>query len=425
MWGDILTRLSLSMNVILILIFKFLFGYVVTTFPSNLNPSHVAAHFCLTSASTYSAAVMAQVCALAPFPRLPNELICRILNFAAASSKDFCLSMCLVSSWARHLALKHLLSTIVITSHEKAMNFEAYLRSLRRLHCPNRDPASLIRGLWVEESTFNGFWDGILDTFTNLTHLAITGEELSRNLTQPAIQVLYPKSNGTPSESRDFDLTILNAFYFLSQQYRYSSLKNTPSTIPLFQNVTHVVLSRCYSYTLIATALQPFHRLTHLAVPFCADFPHLRLGHLQEKVLANISLQVLVIALCACDEGVCSVGRNDAKHWVKKVRRVDGRITCVVGKTASLAHWRKNGDAWKTDWKADMVTGESFWEQAARYTGELDKIDSVDQYMYVMPFDSAALAPTDRIAVSPHAEPCRPQQQFEEEPQKIIHWRTL
>src|ERR1700733_5022513 len=51
------------------------------------------------------------------FSLLPNELIQRILEISLFSdySLQTCLSLCLVASWTRRMALPHLFSTIVLT----------------------------------------------------------------------------------------------------------------------------------------------------------------------------------------------------------------------------------------------------------------------------------------------------------------------
>lgn len=106
-----------------------------------------------------------------PFIRLPPELVHYIFNLAAASSiAALILNICLVSSWARHIALPHLFHTVILRNYVFSSLFEQVL-----LHHPYNSIGSVapfVKNIWVEPNASYSFdFIPIYEACDNLTHL--------------------------------------------------------------------------------------------------------------------------------------------------------------------------------------------------------------------------------------------------------------
>jgi hypothetical protein len=75
-------------------------------------------------------------------PGLPNELVIYIFKLASATSREFCRSLCLVSSWTRDIVLPFLLTTVILNDVPKVERFIEYLSQ-------HRDRALFVRNLWL------------------------------------------------------------------------------------------------------------------------------------------------------------------------------------------------------------------------------------------------------------------------------------
>jgi hypothetical protein len=73
---------------------------------------------------------------------LPNELVIHIFKLASATSRKFCRSLCLASSWTRDLALPYLLTTVVLKDMTSVRSFIQYISR-------HRDHGLFVRNLWL------------------------------------------------------------------------------------------------------------------------------------------------------------------------------------------------------------------------------------------------------------------------------------
>lgn len=92
------------------------------------------------------------------FHNLPVELLMRILDIAAASSKNFALSLSLVASWTRPMAIRHLLRTLTFSDEAHTISFyEQISRSSGKPRSPFLSIANATR-------TLRAFWTDVYAT---------------------------------------------------------------------------------------------------------------------------------------------------------------------------------------------------------------------------------------------------------------------
>lgn len=296
--------------------------------------------------------------ALPPFARFPLELVCHIFCQAAAVSRHSCLSLCLVSSWARHVALPHLLHTVVIKSHLSNSQFRRCLQGPAYMPSgPAFRAAPLVRNIWMEAVS-----DGVLSVFNtcdNIEHLAVTDGAflwLMHASSPFAMNSRFSKkiSQSACTRDRDLHLTAINPGR--NWPHTNYSHNDATKTSPLFSKITHihfVNLSSSQNHW----DMSPFTRLSHLAIPLCDWLLNdSRLQHLLQ--LQSLSMLVAVITEDLNNGSV-------AKRSVATIRKVDSRLHLVE----SHCH---SPDI-QSEWEVEMRGGESVWERAIRYTNAWDE----------------------------------------------------
>jgi hypothetical protein len=293
------------------------------------------------------------------FNSLPAELVQRIFHLAAASSRQSCLSICLVASWARHIALRYLFRTIVIKDIFSFSRFEKNIANSP--YSPTT--ASVVNGVWMENDG-RGHYDQILtvmEACDNITHLA-----MQTGFFHSLVCSSSPRVDSHIGEKRiprralarnqDLRLTILGADHSSSswalRQYHEDDLM---SRSPIFNMVTHIRLTAICLYK-PNIRLDHFSRLSHFAVPYYDDSYH-DARHLQ-PLLQLESLKMLVISVPNKVNG--EVQWKGLDKWVRKIREMDDRVY-LVGRPSTFL---------RDEWESEMRGGECIWERAVQFTNE-------------------------------------------------------
>jgi hypothetical protein len=295
---------------------------------------------------------------------LPVELVQRIFHLAAASSRHSCLSICLVASWGRHIALPYLFHTIVI---EDIFSFSKFEKNIANpAHLPASFsclPASVVNGVWMENDG-RGHYDQILtvmEACDNITHFAMqTGffHSLVCSSSPRVDSHIGEKiiSRRALARNQDLRLTILGAEHSSSswvlRKYHEDDLMNKS---PIFNMVTHLRLTAISLYK-PNIRLDHFSHLSHFAVPYYDDSYH-DARHLQ-PLLELESLKMLVISVPNEVNG--GVQWKGLDKWVRKVREMDDRVY-LVGRSSIFL---------RDEWESEMRGGESIWERAVQFTYE-------------------------------------------------------
>jgi hypothetical protein len=291
-------------------------------------------------------------------PPLPPELVHYIFDLAAASSRHSSLNICLVSSWAHHIALPYLFHTVILRTFAFSKLFE------RLLHHPYNSIGSVapfVKNIWIEShATYSWDFIPIYEACDSVTHLAWNYHVLRGylRLTQPSSY----DDGETRLSDRAFNFTHDLHMTFIGKQYSIKPLSDRIST--LFHRVTHIRLATLgFGYTIANTSY--FDRLSHLSVPFCnrdpvpfeSDTERRRpsdLQHLLDPTRKSLKMLVVVIV----KDVVQGVDREELEEWVRGVRKTDRRLYVLEGHSL---HFRD-------EWEEEMRGGESIWERAIRYT---------------------------------------------------------
>ncbi|KII83402.1 hypothetical protein PLICRDRAFT_47286 [Plicaturopsis crispa FD-325 SS-3] len=230
------------------------------------------------------------------FSQLPSELIVKILDIAAASSKHTALALCLVCSWTHKLAHRRLLDTIAVSTLPQT---EAFLRAFQN---PCSD-LSAVRHMWLAHEVREDCMPGRLP---NLAHLAITPYSLYYSL--------WENDSPTPPHPRPIPsiaapngtlrLTLIPSSFTAYALVRILEVVSVSSAPALLNSVTHLSYALFREEAYIAMMLRSqvlqvlpvFPRLTHLAVAW----PHnsrLKRERLDAFCAGTAALRVVVLVM--------------------------------------------------------------------------------------------------------------------------------
>jgi hypothetical protein len=201
---------------------------------------------------------------MSAFARLPIELIHHIFHFASAASRRSCLSLCRVASWARHIALPHLLHTVVVKDRLADGQFHHYFAWPPHM-MPVGPSFRLMRNVWIEAPQ-----DCIITFFNacdNIEHLALTDEALFWliHFSTPALLSSWSSariSDHALTRNRDLHVTMISAgHHWIPLGYIYFARISS-----LWSKITHIRLADTRVPYPTPQHLSYFTRLSHLAV---------------------------------------------------------------------------------------------------------------------------------------------------------------
>jgi len=219
------------------------------------------------------------------FPSLPNELIHTIFTFVARDCADTCRSLCLVSSWVRDLVLPHHSPTIVIMSPEDAMKLE---RIGTGVSCTAwTSPMVHTKHLWLDSavcsSAKNGNLAMMLSKFSNITHLAVSGDHF--------LQML---ELGIQFSKKSLDITVHAGT--LEKHHRLEEGIAIYIQHRLLRSVVKLTFGNFPNVETLRTYLKAFCCLTALTVNFLQPNPS-ELTNLLSVVQGVPTLKEIVIAM--------------------------------------------------------------------------------------------------------------------------------
>jgi hypothetical protein len=285
--------------------------------------------------------------------KLPNELVIDILRLAAEASQETCLSLSLVSSWTRDLALPSPFATVVIKDDGRARRFIHYLST-------HYDHAAFIRNLWLPSP---GGWihdlKAILRSCHRLVNLGVEGETLW-HADHDAFDFSHFQAQGLRLLVHDEGFDVFREATFL--------LGNGVRPQLVFHWVTHI-----FTYDLlflepddIGSSFTIFPQLTHLAI---ASF---EAGHLQpleyyHGALTSPTLTALVLVI---ESQSCPHIKAIRELYGALCERKAGHLEVYVAFGGSRIIWQELRQGW-----LDEVEGRGFdiWEKAIGDTEEWKK----------------------------------------------------
>ncbi|KAF8876150.1 hypothetical protein BD779DRAFT_1561236 [Infundibulicybe gibba] len=272
----------------------------------------------------------------APRVGLPRELVIKIFLCAVQSSTSCCLALCAVSTWARHIALPHLYTTVLI-NHTSAELF------LSTTAIPL--PADFVRHLWADCSRSQLLT--IIPRCRNISHITIPSSGF-RSFAEPPLLEYFSAGGGGGC-----DIHVLMPHHF--PQYERPPSQH-PHGIQLFDRITHLRLTQPVDLRM-ELFVGYMRRLTHLAV-LCGDADVRDLAYML-PVVQDSSIEVFVLVLSG--EHLSVNQSQEVEKWVRETRRVEERIYVV----------RPLCDKVKEEWEVEVRGGGTIWERALEYTHQL------------------------------------------------------
>jgi hypothetical protein len=314
------------------------------------------------------------------FSRLPNELIHRILNLSLASdlSGKTILSLCLVASWTRKLALPYLFSTIIIIDdvtplvmHGDGLQWNLHpvegKQMVQNLWCTSgKNSVSVIMAFMrlcpgMTNISVNG------DNFCTILFKMINRHDDDDDFDDDFLQgqsreVVFSGISCAPREIHFHPNSNRSRFNHLMMRARQSRFRDWDSFAMNFLRRVTALFLPPVDYRHLDRFTKTLPCLTHLAVPYTSiNFnqlsdlrPALHMPSLQMLVLAIATDKYTTYALCF------------AEDWVRMAREQSSK--------AYLLPYETDINAVRTQWKTDARGGGSIWDRAMQYTEDWEKV---------------------------------------------------
>lgn len=294
---------------------------------------------------------------------LPAELIQYILHLGASSSRRFCLTLCIVSSWTRRLATPHLLHTVILSDNTALDLFDRYITAPPfKPYSPDFNPASCVRNLWARASTDK--LAPVLCACQHVTSLATTNMALALAMASPSSiknMAIYPPRR----------LTIINSrrgWSWITVLVEYGKNPSIPMHTFL-RALTHLYIAHVDSFHLVAA---DFPNLTHIAVGFNMQHATMpgNMAFFDSVQLEVLALEMLVLLV---EDG--DVLRS--KRFLRWLRERRGRCSCVYVVP-------KGRDITELEWSNEVDGGDSVWERAVKVTHEIEGLEGVSLPVFIV-----------------------------------------
>lgn len=301
---------------------------------------------------------------------LPLELIFDIFERAAGSSNAFWLSLCLVSSWARHFALPHLLRTVVLRTKANRRAFQEYISRNTVNPSPNFLHATSLHNLWLPAEPSPTFTQDIFQVCQNLTSIALSGRTLAQ-VHRLTLGGSDEKGRNPKIIMRDRNLhvTVLNGLWSFTKTITAGGMMGNS---PLLDMVTHLRYVGGVEVS-IHTRLPVLPHLTHLAISYSnMTFVYMEddfYPFAEGALLNRPALQAFVLVLYM-DEStsqhnsrqLTGYHRHRAQTWVRRLRASDPRVYMLESHACDV----------QDEWLEEVSGGVSIWQRAVSYTKELE-----------------------------------------------------
>lgn len=285
------------------------------------------------------------------FGDFPLDVLIIIFNFSAAVSRQSCLNICLVSTWAWRVAIRHLYTTIAIGGNYETPRFDSIPASLS-LSPYEMSPRHFIKNVWVvwlpqEEVEHLLPFLQSLDTIHMLSMFVNDFWCLVRSVDNRTVSIPVLE---TPQIKQSLHLTLYGLPTF---ELNYSITSSFPA-------ITHLQAELTDGLFYILPCLP---NLTHIHLTYSAS-------RNQTTLLRGIQAMpsLRFIAVAACVDGFHGMKCTTAttERWVIDTKMEDRRVHIGVEHAPAFREYRK---AWE-----EQASGEtaSVWEMARSFTEQLE-----------------------------------------------------
>lgn len=250
------------------------------------------------------------------------------------------MTMCLTSTWTRHLALPYLYSTLVFKKIPLKFYRQVMHENVIGSSIPGFCPTDHIRSVWITYT--DPLLLNILRKCTNLSNLAL--RELNFR------HIVDFISEEDVSDKPDVHLLILNA--------RYADWSHPVHHSPFYRKITHLRAGLIMSYSPRHLDLAHFSRLSHLAVSYHipGQQPLRNLLRVFDDISSQLTLVVVIMT-----EFLTDAERRGALKWVFDVRQNTQNVYAVLSQADNL----------RNEWEEEVRNGLSIWDKAKSFTQSL------------------------------------------------------
>ncbi|KAF5363954.1 hypothetical protein D9756_001044 [Leucocoprinus leucothites] len=286
-----------------------------------------------------------------PAEELPLELIEHVFHRGCMASTQFCLTLCLVSSWARCIALPHLYSAVKLQTQSSLIAFHQTIVKGKGRISPTILPLHLhVRSLWIKPIS-----NVVVDIFNaceNLEYISLHEENLVwliRPPLGPSVTALPAMADPT-SLNRDLHLWVVRG-----RTHRFYPLDSISTSLssPFLNKITHLVLDGSTGYNTLKN-IKLCNRLTHLAVTYDGSPPQ-DLESLAVALRTAPRRDIISCVLILLVDVLTTTQRIETLSWVQGVN-VPRRIRVLPLRSLGL----------RAEWEEQMRTGVNFWEKVEK-----------------------------------------------------------
>lgn len=281
---------------------------------------------------------------------LPPEVVEHVLHRGCAVSRQFCLALCLVSSWTRRLALPYLYSTVVLETQSSISSFY-HAVARRRYDSLAVPPACLyVYGLWVKPIS-----NVVVDIFNaceNLEYISVHEENLLWLIRAPFGQNasfdLAPSPEMPPASNKNLHLWVARGRTHKWSMYPMDTITTTlPS--PFLSKVTHLRLDCSTGYNILKN-IKRFVRLAYLAVAYDGS-PSQDLQMLVQALRAAPVRDIFCVLILMVDVLTPSQ-RVETLSWVASLD-ISQKIHVLPSRSGNL----------QAEWEEEIRTGITVWRK--------------------------------------------------------------
>lgn len=326
---------------------------------------------------------------MSSFPEISVELILTILSFAAYSSQQSALFICLVASWTRPIAVRALYQTVSIkredshqlfirTLKEQGLN-QSGLISLSNSAVPHSALGLSTRSMLNPYATKEELLRCITDC-PNIENLALRSTQLYHLGT-----IMYDTTIAPPEEEDGRQMSLVTNVKKLTVIDSATWLMAShPGLLPLeqiFSNITHLTLVNS-NQSSIHLPLRPLISLTHVALPYNGDLPFsttqqiiMQVIDTAETILSNAGVHIKMLIMHLREEQLAL--RQEDSNDMPLIQSLALEANRRNERIHILPMNRKEISVFRT-WEKEARGDSSVWDDAADLLRESGKTPSRD-----------------------------------------------
>ncbi|KAF9449481.1 hypothetical protein P691DRAFT_703126 [Macrolepiota fuliginosa MF-IS2] len=282
---------------------------------------------------------------------LPPEVIEHVLHRGCAVDRHFCLTLCLVASWTRRLALPYLYSMVMLETQSSILNFDRVITKTKNSSSAVLPARIHVRSLWVEP--ISNIVVDIFNACENLEYISVHEENLLWLIRAPPRQHASLPSTSfletATAPNRNLHLWIAKKRSHKWTLYPMKTIITTRPS-PFLSYVTHLRLDCSAGYDILQN-IKYLVRLTHLAVAYDGS-PSQDLEALSQALRAAPVRDICLVLILIVDV-LSTAKRAEVLSWSASLH-TEGKVHILPSRTGNL----------RAEWEDEIKKGTNVWRKA-------------------------------------------------------------